>query len=149
MPRAERHATAVWEGSSARGSGSLSGETGAFSGLPYSEPARIGAPHGETSPEELLAAAHAACYAMSLAAELTRAKAPPERLEVRATVAIDEVPGRGHRVVESALRVRVRADVAGATLQELAAVADDACPFSNLVRASARVRIAVDRDQES
>ena len=60
----------------------------------------------ETSPEELLAAAHAACYSMSLAAELTRRRTPPERLDVRATIAIDEVEGVGHRVVASEIRVR-------------------------------------------
>ncbi len=143
MKRVEREANVVWEGSSARGSGVLrAASSGAFADLPFSEPARIGAPEGKTSPEELLAAAHGACFAMSLAAELTRARTPPQRLEVRATVVLDEVRGAGHRIVASELAVRARA--AGseqAGFDAAVEAADSGCPFSNLVKASATVTI--------
>src|SRR5205814_1042103 len=80
MPRIERTAEAVWEGNLARGAGALTGaSSGAFSGLPYRVATRTGDPGGETSPEELLAASHAGCYAMSLAAVLTRDGTPPDR----------------------------------------------------------------------
>lgn len=146
MPRVERSADATWQGSSARGRGAISAHTGAFAGLVYSEPTRVGAPAGETSPEELLAAAHAGCYSMSLAAELTRAKAPPERLDVTATVVLDEVAGEGHRVVESQLRVRARADLHGEAFERAVAAADAGCPFSALVRASGSVTVDAQLD---
>jgi lipoyl-dependent peroxiredoxin len=140
LPRIERSADVVWHGNLARGEGSLSAATGAFSELPYSEPARVGAPEGKTSPEELLAAAHAGCYAMSLAGELART--PPERLDVRATVVMDEVEGKGHRVVASRLTVRARVPgVDEATFSEAVEAADAGCPMSAVVSASAEVSI--------
>ena len=73
MPRIERTAEVIWEGNVARGLGAISAGTGAFSDLPFSLPTRIGQAEGKTSPEELLAAAHAGCLSMSLASELTTA----------------------------------------------------------------------------
>src|SRR5919197_3374876 len=99
MPRIERSADVVWEGNVARGSGWISARSGAFGDLPYSLATRIGDSDGKTSPEELLAAAHAGCYAMSLAGELAGAGSPAERLRVTANVTLDEVPGQGHLVV--------------------------------------------------
>jgi osmotically inducible protein OsmC len=142
VPRVERSASVVWEGSSAKGSGLITAATGAFASLPYSEPTRVSLPEGQTSPEELLAAAHAACYGMSLATELTRLRKPPTRLDVEATTTLDEVAGKGHVIVTSALAVR--ASAAGLTdeaLQEAARAADDGCTFSKLIRASAEVTV--------
>jgi osmotically inducible protein OsmC len=143
VPRIERQAQVTWEGSSARGRGAIwAASSGAFAGLPYSEPSRVGSPDGETSPEELLAAAHAGCFAMSLAAELTRARTPPERLEVTATCVMDEVEGAGHRVVAMDIAVRGRADGSdGGAFQRAVEAAHDGCPVSALVGASAEVRI--------
>ena len=142
MPRVERSASVVWEGSSAKGSGLITAATGAFVGLPYSEPTRIAMPEGETSPEELVAAAHAGCYAMSLAGELTKLRVRPLRLRVNATTTLDEVEGRGHLIVSSALDVVV--DGPGLderTLQEATRAAHDGCTLSSLIRASADVTI--------
>ena len=72
MPRIVRHATVAWRGSLSRGSGVASAGTGAFE-LPIDLPSRIGEKVDRTSPEELLAAAHAGCYATSLAGEIARA----------------------------------------------------------------------------
>ena len=100
----------MWEGNVARGAGSITAATsGAFDALPYSLPARIGAAEGKTSPEELLAAAHAACFTMGLAGELTGAGSPPERLDARCTITMDEVEGRGHLIVSSSIDVRAQA----------------------------------------
>jgi osmotically inducible protein OsmC len=144
MPRVTREAEVSWEGSSAKGRGAITAaSSGAFAGLPYSEPIRIAATGvEETSPEELLAAAHAACYAMSLAAELTRDRTPPERLDVRSTVVLDEVEGEGHRIVASelAVKARVRGSDDGA-FRAAVARADDGCTFSALIRASGTVSI--------
>ena len=139
MPRIERHADVVWEGTNARGVGRIDAGTGAFTGLDYSLPVRIGAgTEGKTSPEELLAAAHAACFAMSVAGELRDDDA---HIHVTANVVMDEVPGKGHQIVESQLRVRVRADVDRSSFREAVKSADEGCPFSALIKASAKVSI--------
>jgi len=142
MPRVQREAQVTWQGNVARGSGTISGATGAFENLPYSLATRIEKPDGETSPEELLAAAHAACYAMSLANELASAGSAPEHLDVRATVTLDEVEGGSHRIVESELLARAR--VTGmdeAALQGAAVEASAGCTLSALIEASAKVTV--------
>ena len=142
MPRVAREAEVSWEGSSAKGRGAVTAaSSAAFAGLPFSEPARIGDPGGETSPEELVAAAHAACFAMSLAAELTRAKAPPERLTVRAEVVIDEVEGGNHRIVSSSLTARAQARIGDDAFRAAVDDADAGCPVSALIRGSATVSV--------
>jgi osmotically inducible protein OsmC len=135
MPKIERSATITWEGNVARGTGTLSGDTGAFSDLPFSLPTRIGAAEGKTSPEELLAAAHGGCLTMSLASELTQAGTPPTRLDVSVRIVMDEVEGQGHQIVGSIVEMTAAADgVDDATLQQHVAQADDGCPFSQLLR---------------
>lgn len=128
MPRIERTADVVWEGNVARGNGSMTAGSGAFTDLPYSLPARIGAVEGKTSPEELLAAAHAGCLTMGLATELTQAGTPPERLEVSCRIVMDEVEGQGHQIVAS--HVTVGTDVPDDLIER----ADAGCPFSTLLR---------------
>src|SRR5436305_279268 len=83
LERIERSATVEWEGNVARGHGTITADTGAFSALPFTLPSRIGDPEGKTSPEELLAAATAGCFTMSLGSELVRDGTPPGRLEVQ------------------------------------------------------------------
>ena len=125
----------------ARGSGALSAGSGAFDELPFSLPTRIGASDGKTSPEELLAAAHAGCYAMSLAGELAQAGAAPGRLDVTATVTLDEVDG-AHRIVASNLRARARVTgIDAETLERAARAADEGCTFSSLIKASGTVTV--------
>ena len=137
MPRIERSAEVVWEGNLARGSGRISGDTGAFSELPYTIATRVGNPEGKTSPEELLAAAHAGCFTSSLAGELTKAGTPPGRLDVRVKIVMDEVEGQGHQIVGS--EVHVGAELEDVTDDDLAAAmqrADEGCPFSALLKRS-------------
>ena len=145
MPRTTRVADVVWEGNLARGIGLISGGSGAFAGLPFTLATRIAAKaEGKTSPEELLAAAHAGCYAMSLAGELTAAETPPERLEVAATTVLDEVEGKGHRIVRMELSVRGRVPGVGASaFAGAVAAADAGCPFSALAR-DAGAEVAID-----
>ena len=143
MPRIERTAEAVWQGRVASGLGTIAARSSGAFELEYSEPTRVGDPAGETSPEELIAAAHAGCFAMSLAAELSRLRLEPRRLSVSATCVMDEVEGKGHLVVASELRVR--ADVPGleaAILDEAVARADAGCPISTLIRGTATVELA-------
>jgi lipoyl-dependent peroxiredoxin len=142
VPRIRRRADVAWEGNLARGTGTISAGTGAFAGLPYSLPSRIEAPADRTSPEELLAAAHAGCFGMSLAGELTKAGTPPERVEVTCTVTMDEVEGQGHLVVDSTLEARARVpDIDPDAFRRAVEAADAGCSMSALIRASASVSV--------
>jgi osmotically inducible protein OsmC len=142
MPKVQREADVTWEGNVARGSGSISGGTGAFESLPYSLATRIEKQEGKTSPEELLAAAHAACYAMSLAGELAGAGFAPDHLDVRAVVTLDQVEDGSHRIVASDILARARVTgIDEAALQEAADAANKGCTFSALIEASAKVTV--------
>ncbi|HWX10248.1 MAG TPA: OsmC family peroxiredoxin [Gaiellaceae bacterium] len=135
MPRIERTSSILWEGNLARGAGSISAGSGAFTGLGYSLPTRIGQAEGKTSPEELLAAAHGGCLAMGLAGELSGSETPPGRLEVNCLIVMDEVEGRGHQIVSSHLDVVAAVDgLDDEALQAAVAKADESCPFSELLR---------------
>ena len=143
MPKIERRAEAVWEGNVARGGGRLSAvSSGAFDALGYDLPTRIGNPDGKTSPEELLAAAYAGCFAMSLAGELTKADAPPQRLEVQVACVVDEVAGKGHLVVHSHVDVAAAAPGIEEDAFQAAAAADAGCTMSSLIRGSAEVSVS-------
>src|SRR3989442_2611581 len=97
---ATREARAVWNGDLMSGTGWVRAvSSGKFADLPVSWSARTEAPGGKTSPEELLAAAHASCFAMALSAGLARAGTPPRRLEVSSKVPVDQ--GRGNWSVAS------------------------------------------------
>jgi osmotically inducible protein OsmC len=143
VPRITRRASVVWEGNVARGAGAISADSGAFAGLPYSLATRIGAPESKTSPEELLAAAHGACYAMSLAGELAATGAHAIRVQVDCEILMDEVEGQGHQIVGSTITARASGDgVDGDALAAASAKADEGCPFSALLkRAGANVAI--------
>jgi osmotically inducible protein OsmC len=146
VPRIERTAQVTWEGSSARGSGTISGGSGALDALPYDEPTRVGDAAGRTSPEELLAAAHGACLTMSLAAELSRDRTPPKRLETEITVVMDEVGG-SHEIVASTVAVRAGADTSPQAFAAALERADEGCPFSRLLK-KAGVEVTVNGELE-
>jgi osmotically inducible protein OsmC len=142
VPRIVREAEVVWHGTLARGNGTITATSSRAFELPFTNASRIAEPEGKTSPEELLAAAHAACFGTSFAGELVRAGTPPERLEVRCTITMDEVNGAGHRIVSSGLTVRGVVPTAdAASFAQVADIADAGCPFSALVKASATVTV--------
>ena len=93
MAMAERTATCSWDGDLAHGNGVVVGSSGALDDLAVTWASRTQRSDGKTSPEELIAAAHASCFSMALAHGLTEAGNPPEHLEVNATVTLDEVDG--------------------------------------------------------
>ena len=134
MASAERRAEAVWDGDLLSGAGTVSAATsGAFTSLDVSWASRTETPE-VTSPEELVAAAHASCYCMALSAGLGRAGTPPTRLEVSATVTFQQTEG-GWKVASSALTVT--GTVAGVTADEFAAAAEaakDGCPISGALK---------------
>jgi osmotically inducible protein OsmC len=142
VPRIVREAEIDWEGTTARGSGVVRAASSGSFELPATIASRIEIVEGKTSPEELLAAAHATCFVTSLGSELARLGAPPERMHVRCTITMDEVEGAGHRIVAS--DISARAVVPGADADSLAAAAqaaDEGCPFSALISASATVTV--------
>src|SRR5215203_3185423 len=93
MPIARRDAEVQWEGSLARGAGTLMSGSSALDELPVTWASRTRQPDGKTSPEELIAGAHASCFAMALALVLGENKTPPERLTVSAACTLDELAG--------------------------------------------------------
>ena len=144
MPRIVRDARVAWKGSLSRGSGVATAGTGAFA-LPVDLPSRIGDPGSRTSPEELLAAAHATCYATSIAGEIARAGGTVEQLDVHCRITMDEVAGKGHLIVASDVDVKAQAEGIDADgLERAARAADDGCSFSALIRASASVGVNVE-----
>jgi len=139
---ATREARAIWNGDLLSGTGMVSAvSSGKFSDLPVSWSARTEAPGGKTSPEELLAAAHASCFSMALSAGLARAGTKPNRLEVRAKVTFDKV-GDSWTVVSSELEVQ--GDVPGAAATKFAQAAEDAkenCPISRALKGNVKLSV--------
>ena len=140
MSIALRKAEVVWDGTLARGVGALSTASGALE-LPVTWASRTERPDGKTSPEELIAAAHASCFAMALALVLGENQTPPERLTVTAACTLDEVDGAPRiTTIELTVRARVpRLDTAG--LQRNVAQAADLCPVSNALRGNVAITV--------
>jgi osmotically inducible protein OsmC len=108
MPLALREAEIVWEGPLARGAGTLTSGSGALKELGVTWRSRTEQPEGRTSPEELIAAAHASCFAMALALVLGGNQTPPDRLAVKAACTLDEVDGAPRiTTIELAVRAQV------------------------------------------
>ncbi len=129
----DRIATTVWTGDLMSGSGEVSlDSSGAAPALAVSWPSRAEEANGKTSPEELIAAAHATCYSMAFSNMLAQAGTPPERVETTATVTFS-LDGGAHI---SKVALKVRATIPGieqAQFEELAAKAKDGCPVSKLM----------------
>ena len=141
MATIERHADTDWKGSVMEGSGVTKAGSGAFA-LPVTFPNRIGEPAGKTSPEELMAAAHAACYSMALNGALGRKQASAERTLVRATVTADKTDA-GIKIVSSKLTVTAYG-LKGLDASQFGAVAQEAegrCPVSNAYRGTMQITV--------
>ncbi|HEY7632626.1 MAG TPA: OsmC family peroxiredoxin [Thermoleophilaceae bacterium] len=143
---AESTANAVWEGDLAHGGGRVAPSSGAFPEQEVTWASRTARSAGKTSPEELIAAAHAACYAMAFSHTLAEAGHAPERVEVSATATFD-VEG-GPRISTMALVVRGRVPgIEDAAFQEAANGAKDGCPVSGALKGN--VEITLDATLES
>ena len=135
MATFERHVDVEWTGSVMEGGGTAKAGTGAFS-LPVTFPSRIGEPAGKTSPEELMAAAHAACYAMALNGTIGRTEGVSvDRTAVRATVTADKGDA-GIKIQSSKLQVTAYGlkGADAAKFDEIAKTAEGRCPVSNAYR---------------
>ena len=141
MATFSRHVDVEWNGSIMEGKGQVKAGSGAFS-LPVTFPARIGEPGGHTSPEELIAAAHAACFAMALNATVGRKGGSIATSHVSATVIADKGP-TGIKITTSKLKV-VAEGLQGIEKGDFAAVAKEAeggCPVSNALRGSLQIEL--------
>jgi lipoyl-dependent peroxiredoxin len=139
----ESSATTVWEGDLASGRGTASATSGVLPDLEVTWAARTERAPGTTSPEELLATAHASCYCMALSKALADAGGTPERLEATATVSF--APGEGVTSSHIAVRGRVPGvDQEG--FEEAAHGARDGCPISDALKGN--VAISVDATLE-
>ena len=140
MSIARREAEVVWSGSLAGGSGTLSAASGALE-LPVTWASRTEQPDGKTSPEELIAAAHASCFAMALALVLGEHQTPPERVRVSAACTLDEVKG-APRITTVDLTVRAQVpDLDAAGLEGMVEQAAELCPVSNALRGNVKINM--------
>ena len=115
--------------------------SGLFSDQPTTWASRTEEPNGVTSPEELLAAAHASCFTMALSVGLTQAGTPPESLETEAKVTVDQVEG-GFGITKIELSVRGKVpglDAAG--FEEAANGAKDGCPISRALTGNVEITV--------
>ena len=131
----KRSASAVWNGSLKEGAGSLTAPSGVLKSTPYSFGRRFGEEPG-TNPEELVAAAHAGCFAMALSAELGKAGFTPTQLDATAEVALENIQPGGWTVTTS--RITLKAKIPGidqAKFNEIASGAKAGCPISRLLNA--------------
>jgi lipoyl-dependent peroxiredoxin len=141
MATFSRNVTVNWEGSIMEGKGTAKAGSGAFT-LPLTFPARIGEPAGMTSPEELIAAAHAACFAMALNATVGRKGGSIAKTDVTATVTADKGDA-GIKITTSKLTVTAHG-LAGIPKEQFPDVAKEAegkCPVSNALRGSLTIEL--------
>lgn len=137
---AKRKAEAIWENDLVHGNGRVKLGSNAIPEFPVTWASRIEEPQGKTSPEELIAAAQAACYSMALTATLARKNKPPERLNVSAECTFDE---KALRVTTMAIIVTGK--VAGMSQSEFEAAAKDAekiCPVTNAIRNNVEITLS-------
>ena len=137
-----RRASVSWKGDLASGAGRVDAATsGVFKALPVTWASRTEEADGRTSPEELLAAAHASCYSMAFSSELTKAGFKPESLDVTAEIVFDRVDGQW-TVISSKLNVRGR--VPGIDAEKFGAVAGqakDGCPISRALQGNVALSV--------
>ncbi len=134
-----RNATAIWEGGLKDGNGSFKAGSGAFEGS-YSFPSRFEQGPG-TNPEELIAAAHAACLSMALSAGLERAGKTPRRIETRASCTIEKV-GDGFKITTMELAVAGKVDgIDQAGFERAAEEAKNGCPVSGALKGNVEFRL--------
>src|SRR6266852_1226871 len=136
-------ADATWEGDLMSGSGHVKPESGAFAELPITWASRAERTHGGTSPEELIAAAHAACYSMAFSNGLAKAGHKPERLNT--TAEVEFVPGTGITSITLTVRGHIHG-LENAEFQKLAQEAKDGCPVSQALKGNVKINLKAELD---
>ena len=141
MADIERTGTAVWTGDLRSGEGTMSTGSVVLRDTPFTFATRFEQAPG-TNPDELIAAAHAGCYSMSLGNVLSQKGYEVEGIETTATVHLTPKEGGGFAITKSALKVRGRVpDIQAETFQQLAEQAEAACPVSNLLRPGLQIEL--------
>ena len=134
-----RHASATWTGDLRSGKGSFTSESGAVGG-DFSFGTRFGDVAG-TNPEELLAAADAACFSMALSGALAKAGMTPEKIETKAACTIEKV-GDGFTITKMQLDVRAQVpNLDDATFQQIAAATKEGCPVSRALKGNVDIQL--------
>jgi lipoyl-dependent peroxiredoxin len=138
----ERRADVVWSGNLVKGSGAIAlASSGATEELPVTWAARVETPDGKTSPEELIAAAHAACFSMSLSSILTEGGNAPDRLETSAVCGA-EMTDQGPRITSMTLEVTGTVPgIEAADFEKAAETAKEGCPVSNALKGNLDIRL--------
>ena len=136
-------ADAVWEGDLANGKGRVKVASGTFSEFQVTWANRTERTHGGTSPEELLAAAHAACYSMAFSNGLSKAGHHPERLNT--TAEVEFVPGTGITTITLTVRGHIHG-IEAAEFQKLADAAKDGCPISQALKGNVELKLKAELD---
>jgi osmotically inducible protein OsmC len=140
----KRNAQAIWQGTLAEGAGTISSQSGALASLPYSFKGRFQDESGKsgTNPEELIAAAHAGCFAMQLSHFLAENGTPATKLDATATVTVDPDPANGFTIKSSNITlVGTVPGIDQAKFKELADKAKATCPVS---RALGAIEVSLD-----
>ena len=139
---ADRAASAIWHGNLFDGSGTVSAlSSGLFTDAGVTWASRTEAPGGKTSPEELLAAAHASCFSMACSNELAKAGTPPTKVSVSVAVTGDKLES-GWTVLSSAITVRgVVPGATEASFREAAEKAKDGCPISKALKGNVELSV--------
>ena len=142
MDEIDRKAGSMWSGSTKTGSGLISTESQTLFEEPYSCETRFdGENITSTNPEELIAAAHASCFSMSLADTLEKHGYEPRETDTSATVTLTRRDG-GHAITKMFLHIRADVpNIDGDTFQQLVVEADKNCPVSNLFRPGLKIEI--------
>src|SRR5579864_4571188 len=140
---ATSRAEATWEGDLMKGGGTVKPSSGAFAELPVSWAARAERPSGKTSPEELIAAAHAACYSMAFSNGLAKAGHQPERLNT--TAEVEFVPGKGITTITLTVRGHIHG-IQAAEFEKLAEEAKDGCPVSQALKGNVELKLKAELD---
>ncbi|WP_343116903.1 OsmC family peroxiredoxin [Ostreiculturibacter nitratireducens] len=137
-----KHGSAVWNGSLKQGGGTVSTQSGALSGLSYTHAMRFGDAKG-TNPEELIGAAHAACFSMFLAALMGGEEIVPDAIETTSTISLDATTEGGPTVKKAHLVTSVRAAAPEAKIRVLADKAKAGCPISKLLNAEVTIEVKI------
>jgi lipoyl-dependent peroxiredoxin len=141
MAAIKRTADVVWEGTIARGAGQLSGGSGAFRAFPVTAASRFGEPEGKTTPEELIAAAHATCFTMALGGILASERTPPERLATTAVVTLEEGEDGSYSITTSELDVvGLVPGIDQAAFERATQQAEQRCPVSRALAGNVEIR---------
>jgi osmotically inducible protein OsmC len=141
MEQFDRKAGVLWTGDLKTGQGLISTESKVLFELPYSWPTRFSDEVG-LNPEELIAAAHAACFSMSVASRLAKNGFTPVQTETTATCTLASKEGGGHAITNLRLHVRCEVpDIEEGRFLEIVREADENCPVSNLLRNGANIEV--------